>query len=320
MFRIVLGLLLVVSWLVARDGQATVVGCTPHQSGGVVVNHCSNHGYYPRWMDRALPDLAAGLELLRERLVALGEMADLPVLIELPWLADHSSVQLQRQDGCARNLEDSDENPMRLGACYRIALLAPTTDYGRLRGLMVAAATLAHGGSLEVKQGQLAAIDRRGAAARYRGVELPVRFTGAPVGKGRVAQRWQDGRQSLWRFGRYRLPDLGGPIAQGPVWSADGRLVAYASFDEVKIHNVSKGTTQTVSLPADPIKYELLVAFDSSARRLVSVYDRCLFTDYAIWVIDATSGKAAPMAQAPMRPAMSVAQIDGWSQTFATSK
>jgi hypothetical protein len=289
----------------APDAHATAVGCRAHVAPGVVVNHCTNHGYYQRSLDFSLRHAAAGLAVARRRLVRAGSIADRPVLFELPAFAEPGPARIEKRASCARDTADGEDVAEELGPCYRI--VSGARDYLALRSLLAALPGLsADDDGLEIVD-----VTALPASPSLDGVSIDGSATAAPGGRFAVRERWRDGALSLDLLQKGRglraLPALRSYLAATPIWSSDGVRVAYASLDEVLVHEAAKNETWRFDLGAElelGIRpNQVLLAFRGA--ELLAAADTDLFSRYRSWSIDLTAARGRFLGEDDAAPAWS---------------
>ena len=264
----------------ARFANATVVCCQLHHAGHTAyVEHCSNHGYYPRSADYELRHQAQAVRVLRWRMVIRHLIRRLPIVVTVPYRLDKPRIAWQANCTVAPG-ECDDWESRSLGDCYRIEL-PEGADYQSLRALVVALQLLKGPGSERTVEHPLALGKRLGAElppfANLRFVAdswlSPTKAVGLNAvwhdGKLRFAQTNSKGRSRRW------LSSIAGYLAFRPVWSVDGRQLAYGSLAQVRWHDLAakKSASLAVSqlLPASGVSQtELFAAFDSAAEHLWS--------------------------------------------------
>jgi hypothetical protein len=294
----------------AERASATAVGCNQHQARGVVVSHCSNHGWRPRSLDRSLAHAAAGLAVARARLVAAERLDDRPVLYELEASPrDGLAARLDRPDRCEASTGDGDTVEAPLGPCYRIT--TTHRDYGSLLTLLAALPDLAeHGPSAEVHDLAELAAHTRTQRPSLGGIAMVVRTTTSPDRRHAVRERWRDGVLSLelLRHGRVvrALPDLHGYLAGSPLWSPGSDRIAYVSEDAAVVADVQSGDSWRFDISGElepgTRANEVGIAFENDASKLFVTADTQAFFAYRSWVIDLDTAKGRELPPSDERP------------------
>jgi len=299
----------------SHPAAATLVACKPIEAKGVLINHCSNHGYYPRSLDFELPHAASGLAELRKRLIAQGKLSDRPILIELPAFPQ-STPSISRTEDCAREIGDAeDDGTTPPSNCYRIDAGKITPSYDALRTLVTALTTLSvQRAKRDVND--LKKLERE--VGRFQGIVLPQKPIPSPSGKLALLPVWRDGTLELSiTSGGARLrqlPELRGYLAAAPRWSRDGRRLVYASLLEANVHDTDTAVTTTFTLSewiGNDI-HQVAAAFDTRGKRLVVTGDTNLFNAYRVWIFEIDGTRAARATDENALP--------DWAERFEPSK
>lgn len=291
--------------LASHSARATVVACEPLGAPGVVVNFCSNHGYYPRSEPLRLQHAAYGLSVVRERLVAVGLLRPLPILVQVPAFAGNSPLRIGLRQDCAIDPGEVEDAPTPIGACYFVETDGPLPSYEALVTEVALLSTLSDTEPERVfENAQVLPRPSKAAASHTSGVRFEEEPALAPGGRHSVRERWQDGKLSLVLFAGERevrtLP-LTTPLAARPIWSEDGAWVAYASLEEAVAVQVATGTTRRYRisklLESSQRTLEVLLSFVSThTLRLKAEED--LWSSYSVWDLDLVRGSAVKLPEA----------------------
>lgn len=281
-------------WSAAGAARATIVGCETVTAGKVVLNHCDNHDYFPRSQPFRARLEVQGLERLRLALVRARKLPDATILVEhQPWRSD--TPQITRRTDCRPDAGDSDRAMPSLGPCIHIAAQDLPRRWSTLRTAVVAATSLS-AKKPTIDLTDLAALERRFRADRYRGVMVLGRRYASPKGRWAVRERWQDGRfgfQVMRRDRVQRQLSLSDAITALPQWSADGNQVSFATLTEVLRFRLSDGRTTrfdvAARLPKDASHLDTRVRWRGDALEVAA--DTALAAGYTVWRWSPDDGK-----------------------------
>jgi hypothetical protein len=290
-----------VLWLVTTCAFATVEGWEiVGDPSRVAINFSSNHGYYTRDIPYSYRHQVAALEAVQRDLVLKGKLQAEPILIRVPDLGFGTHprqtkltlqhTQLIRGDSeflfPARRyqIEIADESrPKPSTPAFFDDLLVLTLTLQKLPGIK--------GGmgdpSLPLFRKQYSQD-----IARYQNIAQHFDPIWSPDSRLLVYTIWQRNRAEFRvldpaRRRAWKLEPLRGYMTSRPIWSPNGKYLAYADLKDVKIFETATRRTYNVNLPFDveEARNEVLLAFERGRvgqSSLLMAADASLFNDYRI--------------------------------------
>lgn len=292
----------------------------------VAINYSSNHGYYPRSWPLAFRGQVAALEAVRRDLVLKGKLENEPILIRIPdagFTSHPEQTHLALKTVALRRGEmeevlrarryviewNNDARPEPTSRAFYDGLLHLTLSLQKLS---------AQKKSLVVSDWPRLQREYSRQAATYQNIVQHFDPIWSPDNQFLNFTRWQNGRadfQALDCRRRiiWKLESLKGAPACRPVWSGDGKFVAYADLKTVKIFQTANSQTQSLALPfADEHSlHEILLDFrvDGKTKNALLISgDTNLFSDYVTLNYDSKTRRVLSQSAPAARPK--------WAQDF----
>lgn len=295
-------------------------------SGKILINLFGNHGIL---LDLVIPAMheAEALDVVRLKMLREQRIHDLPILIRNDpkdfWSGpQRRSVQIPDESECKASYGESTTPPKYIGVCYLIEPGAATHE--DLVTMMVALSELSPGvRRLDVKDPAAFRAARSAEIQRFRNLTLHFDPIWSPDGTRLLYSVWESSGirfEILEPRSRtvMRLEPLSADMFTRPVWSGDGRFIAYASLrDDVRVFDTRTRATRAFRPEAPLTERHTLVFFEGTLLRF-AFWDGT--KGYEMYDYDAVRGELQRVASRVDRPAwIERAQEYGWAWRRHTS-
>jgi hypothetical protein len=286
----------------------------------VAINYSSNHGYYPRNRPYAFRYQCAALEAVRRDLVLQGKLENEPILIRIPDAHFTSNPRRTRLSLETIGLQRGDTEEILPARRYVIewngaARPEPTTRafYDDLLLLTLGLQKLnAKNRSLTIFDWSNLRREYSRQAASYRNIVQHFDPVWSPDNRFLVFTHWQNGHADFYvldvaRRVVWKLPSLRSAPSGRPVWSDDGKFLAYADLQTVVIFQTENHQSQTLDSPFNN-RYEpqeVMLNFHSQQKlktilRISGAINA--FSDYVTLEYDVRAKRTLPQSVQNKRP------------------
>lgn len=260
-----------VSWSVPPIAASNLMGDVfKSASGKVLINLFGNYGVSADLIFPAL-HAAEALDVVRGALVRERRIRNLPVLAQDDpgsyWAPKRPPRSIRIEATCAVTYGQDD--PVPLGACYHIE--PQGASYEDMLAMMVALPELSAGTSrIEVTDPKAFRAARSAKLEPFRNLSLHFDPIWSPDGTQVLHTVWEPRGvriEIIQAASReiIRLEPLHADIFTRPVWSRDGRFIAYASLrDEVRVFNTRDRSTRTFRPQSPPSERHIVILFEGT--------------------------------------------------------
>jgi hypothetical protein len=287
-----------------QNASATVISgyIFESTSSKVFINLFVNHNYYSRDIPFRYTHQVEALEVVHATLSDQGKIQDIPILIFPPSQfftgpSQHTLISLKAN--CSINSGDAagDSSYDRsLGVCYEMYVEEELNHENLLVLTLELQKLEAQGQQREISNIDELKQELSADLKEFQSITLDFDPIPSPDGRFHIAIAWKDGQVRFELSNQalsttQTLEFLEEYMAVQPIWSPDSQYVAYASLDEIKIFDVDKNTTETLSISSlfEGSHVETLISFQISENKLTFAGDTNLLDDYKIYEYDLIS-------------------------------